>query len=75
MSIVMFIGYAENNVAYRFLVIKSDNNLSEVNTIIEIKNANFFRALFPMKTNGEDQIHKSILYESNEHSEIELRNK
>lgn len=54
----MFIGYAENNVAYRFLVIKSDNNLSEVNTIIEIKNANFFRALFPMKTNGEDQIHK-----------------
>ena len=28
-----------------------------------------------MKTNGEDQIHKLILYESNEHSEIELRNK
>ena len=36
----MFIGYANNSVAYRFLVLKSD--VLESNTIIETKNAEFF---------------------------------
>ena len=36
----MFIGYASNSVAYRFLVLKSD--VLERNTIIETKNAEFF---------------------------------
>ncbi|RVW45355.1 TMV resistance protein N [Vitis vinifera] len=47
----MFIGYAENSVAYRFLVTKSENNLVDVNTIIETKNADFFENIFPMKLN------------------------
>ena len=37
-----FIGYVENSTAYRFLVIKSKNNLVEVNFIIETKNVDFF---------------------------------
>ena len=42
----MFIDYAENSVAYRFLVTKSENNLVDVNTIIETKNADFFETSF-----------------------------
>ena len=49
----MFIGYAENSAAYRFLVTKLENNLVDVNTIIETQNANFFENIFPMKLNGE----------------------
>ena len=36
----MFIGYANNSVAHRFLVLKSD--VLESNTIIETKNAEFY---------------------------------
>ena len=39
------IRYAEN--AYRFLIIKSENGLVEVNSIIEIKNVDFFENIFP----------------------------
>ena len=42
-----FIGYAENSIEYRFLVIKSENILVEVNSIIETKNADFFENIFP----------------------------
>ena len=42
----MFIRYARNNVAYRFLVLKSD--VLECNTIIETKNAEFFEHIFPL---------------------------
>ena len=38
----MFIGYASNSAAYRFLVLKSD--VLERNTIIETKNAEFLNA-------------------------------
>ena len=41
----MFIGYAINSAAYRFLVLKSD--VLESNTIIETKNAEFFLTHFP----------------------------
>ena len=40
----MFIGYASNSAAYRFLVLKSD--VLECNTIIETKNAKFFEHIF-----------------------------
>ena len=42
----MFIGYASNSAAYRFLVLKSD--VLESNTIIETKNAEFFEHIFPL---------------------------
>jgi hypothetical protein len=45
----MFIGYAGNSVAYRFLVLKSD--VLNCNTIIEIKNAEFFEHIYPLKKN------------------------
>ena len=42
----MFIGYASNSAAYRFLVLKSD--VLEYNTIIKTKNAEFFEHIFPL---------------------------
>ena len=42
----MFIGYASNNAAYRFLVLKSD--VLECNTIIKTKNEEFFEHIFPL---------------------------
>ena len=42
----MFIGYASNSAAYRFLVLKSDN--LEYNSIIETKNVDFFEYIFPL---------------------------
>jgi len=46
-SYYMFINYAENNVAYRFLVLKND--MLDCNTIIEAKNAKFFKYIYPLK--------------------------
>ena len=46
-----FIGYVGNSAAYRFRIIKSKNSI--VNSIIEIKNADFFEDIFPWKTNGQ----------------------
>ena len=45
----MFIRYASNSVAYRFLVLKSD--VLECNTIIETKNTEFFEHIFPLYEN------------------------
>ena len=52
----MFISYAENSAAYRFLISKSENILVAINTILETKNAGFFENIFPMKLNGEQQV-------------------
>lgn len=43
-AVCMLIGYAEHNVAYRFLVLKSD--VLDSNIIIEIKNTEFFEHIF-----------------------------
>ena len=49
----VFIGYVQNSIAYRFLVVKSD--VLEYNIIIEFYNASFFEHIFPM-TNKEKPI-------------------
>ena len=48
----IFIGYAQNSNAYRFLVHKSKNPDIHKNTIMESKNASFFEHVFPCKDNG-----------------------
>ena len=72
----MFIGYAYNSAAYRFLVVKSD--VMEHNIIVESKNADFFEHVFPLKSHVDKIAHvpeiasvdKSV---DNENVEIELR--
>ena len=45
----IFIGYAHNSAAYRFLVYKSNIDDIHVNTVIESRNASFFEEIFPWK--------------------------
>ena len=42
----IFLRYAENNYAYRFLVIKSELPVIDVNTIVEFRDATFFENVF-----------------------------
>ena len=46
----IFIGYAQNSNAYRFLVIKSEISDIANNTILESRNTSFFENIFPFKT-------------------------
>ena len=46
----VFIGYAHNSSAYRFLIHKSDIPDMNANTIIESRNAIFFEEIFPYKS-------------------------
>ena len=46
----IFIGYAHNSSAYRFLVHKSEIPNIHRNTIMESRNACFFEDIFPCRT-------------------------
>jgi hypothetical protein len=50
-----FFGYAHNNMAYRFLVIKSDTPEQNVNTIM-LRDASFFEDIFPMRAAGSTSL-------------------
>jgi hypothetical protein len=45
----VFLGYAHNSIAYRFLVVKSEVSDMHVYTIFESRDATFFENIFPMK--------------------------
>ena len=45
----MFIGYEHHSASYKFLVTRSNNNVMDVNTIIQTKNAEFFEHVFHWK--------------------------
>lgn len=47
----LFVGYAHNSNAYRFLVLKSEIPDVHTNTVIESRDATFFETIFPMKEN------------------------
>ena len=42
------LGYAKNNVGYRLLVVKSEVPDQKVGTIMESKDATFFKDIFPI---------------------------
>ena len=44
----MFIGYAQQSAAYRFIVLRSSDVLNK-NTILETKDAEFFETIYPLK--------------------------
>ncbi|KAL6333744.1 hypothetical protein AAG906_028930 [Vitis piasezkii] len=54
----IFIGYANNSSAYRFLVYKSEIPDVHVNTIIESRNAAFFETIFPYNKSSETSTQK-----------------
>ena len=49
----VFISYANNSSAYRFLICKSDIPDMHVNTNIESRNASFFEHIFPYRKNDD----------------------
>ena len=49
----VFIGYAHNSIAYRFLIYKFDILDLHVNTIIESRNESSFEEIFPYKSTQE----------------------
>ena len=72
----IFIGYASNNCAYRFIVHKSDISDIHVNTIMESRNATFFENIFTHKMFCEARLQKcsfdAITSESHNRSNVEL---
>jgi len=57
----VFIGYALNNSAYRFLVYKSEIPDIHVNMIIESRDVMFFEDIFPYKWKGDKTFEKRTL--------------
>lgn len=51
----MFIGYANNSAAYRFLVLNSD--VLELDTIVETKNTEFLENIFSLKHDNISHVH------------------
>ncbi|XP_073152463.1 uncharacterized protein [Henckelia pumila] len=62
----IFIGYANNSSAYRFLVHKSVIPDIHENTIIESRNAAFFENVFPYKEGKENSSFKRVHESTNE---------
>ena len=56
----VFIGFANNSAAYRFLVIKSEILDIQVNTIIESIDAEFFEGIFPYKEEKSSSLNKRV---------------
>ena len=54
----VFIGFAYNSSAYRFLIHKYDILDMNADTIIESRNALFFEEIFPHKSTQESSSHK-----------------
>ena len=69
----VFLGYAIHNVGYRFLIINSGVSDMHVGTIMESRDATFFKSEFPMKNVPSTSSHEPIIpheqFISIEHSE------
>ena len=73
-----FIGYAYNNYAYQFLILKSSIEDIHINIIMESRNATLFKDVFPLKKVQENHSLKRTIGISNnnnylEDDEVELR--
>ena len=64
----IFIGYAHNSNAYRFLAYESKNSNIHNNTIMESKNASFFVHVFPCKSKEGSSSLKQTYETMNEES-------
>ena len=64
----IFIGYAHNNNAYRFLMHESENPNIHKSTIMESRNASFFENVFPCKFKNGSSSSKRTYETMNEES-------
>ena len=65
----IFIGYAHNSAAYRFLV--PESNISDINKnmTMELRNASFFEDVFPCKSKVDPNSSKRAFETINENSQ------
>ncbi|WJZ85230.1 hypothetical protein VitviT2T_004776 [Vitis vinifera] len=68
----IFIGYAHNSNAYRFLVYESNIPDIHKNTIMESRNASFFEDVFPCKSKEEPSSSKRMLKSQDQNEEVEV---
>ncbi|RVW41557.1 Retrovirus-related Pol polyprotein from transposon TNT 1-94 [Vitis vinifera] len=68
----IFIGYAHNSNAYRFLVYESNIPDIHKNTIMESRNASFFEDVFPCKSKEEPSSSKRMLESQDQNEEVEV---
>jgi hypothetical protein len=54
----VFLGYAANSPAYKFLEVRSDSPDVHVDTIVESRDATFFEDIFPFKSVHNSQGHE-----------------
>ena len=54
----IFIGYAHNSNAYRFIVYEFENPDIHKNTIMDSRNASFFENVFPCKSKHGSSLSK-----------------
>ena len=67
----IFIGYAHNSAAYRFLVYESNIPDIHQNTIMESRNASFFEDVFPYGSKEKPSSSKRVLETIHENSQDE----
>ena len=67
----IFIGYAHNSAAYRFLVYESNIPDIHQNTIMESRNASFFENVFPYGSKEKPSSSKRVLETIHENSQDE----
>ena len=70
----IFIGYAHNSAAFRFLVYELNILDIHKNMIMESRNASFFEDVFPCKSKVEPNLSKRGLETINENSQDENDN-
>ena len=57
----VFFGYAIHSIGYRLLIINSGVRNMHVGTIMESRDATFFKSEFPMKNTPSTSSHESIV--------------
>ena len=69
----IFIGYAHNSNAYRFLVHESNITDIQKNTIIESRNESFFEDVFPCNSKEKPSSSKRMLETAGENIKIKIK--
>nr|GEU80219.1 Pol polyprotein [Tanacetum cinerariifolium] len=72
----MFIGYARNNSAYRFIVHESKNPDIQKNTVMESRNASFFEHIFPYlskETGSSSRLDDEVVQDKRQRDDNDLQ--
>nr|GEY28552.1 zinc finger, CCHC-type [Tanacetum cinerariifolium] len=72
----IFIGYAKNNSAYRFIVHESKNPDIQKNTVMESRNASFFENVFPClskETGSSSRLDDEIIQDKRQRDDNDLQ--